>query len=236
MPRVVKHPDVRRAELVLAAQALFFERGYDATSVDDIIKRSSVSKGAFYYYFPSKEAVLEAMARQMAEAAVLELQDVVNDPCLNAFEQLNLLFRHSRSAKVDQAAEILSYFAAVFRPENLALYHRIHAAVNGVMIPILTDIIGRGVAEKSLLSDEPAITAEIILGLVSTTHRSVAGLFEASTEEEFRVAADEFERRWHAQGIAMDRILGLPDGSLEVVEPGFADALFRQWRQKYHRS
>ncbi|MFN3500557.1 MAG: TetR/AcrR family transcriptional regulator, partial [Pannonibacter indicus] len=49
MPRVVKHPEVRRAELVLAAQALFFERGYDATSVDDIIKRSSVSKGAFYY-------------------------------------------------------------------------------------------------------------------------------------------------------------------------------------------
>ncbi len=232
MPRVVKHPEIRRAELVSAAQALFFERGYDATSVEDIIRRSGVSKGAFYYYFPTKDAVLETMARQMAETAVADLQDILDDPGLNAFEQLNAVFRRSRRAKIDQAAEILSYFEALFRPENLSLYHRIHNAVSEVMAPILSTIISRGVAERSLTSNAPEITAEILLGLVSTSHRSVARLFAARSDEEFRLAADEFERRWRAQGVAMDRILGLPDGSLDLIEPGFADAMFAHWRQK----
>ena len=36
MPRVIKHPEVRRSELIAAARALFFERGYEATSVEDV--------------------------------------------------------------------------------------------------------------------------------------------------------------------------------------------------------
>lgn len=96
MPRVIKHPTVRRAELIAAAQTLFFERGYDATSVEDIIGRAGVSKGAFYYYFPSKEAVLEAIAEQMAQETAIATQAIVTDPTLNGFERLDRFLKHNR--------------------------------------------------------------------------------------------------------------------------------------------
>ncbi|TIL28812.1 MAG: helix-turn-helix transcriptional regulator, partial [Mesorhizobium sp.] len=49
MPRVIKPPEIRSAELLDCAQRLFFERGYDNTTVNDIIREAGLSKGAFYH-------------------------------------------------------------------------------------------------------------------------------------------------------------------------------------------
>jgi Bacterial regulatory proteins, tetR family len=61
MPRVIKHPDLRRSEILDQAIALFLSRGYDTTSLNDIIAEAGISKGAFYHYFPSKEALIAAL-------------------------------------------------------------------------------------------------------------------------------------------------------------------------------
>ncbi len=49
MARIVKAPDERRTEFIETAQALFYTKGYERTSVNDIIEAVGVSKGAFYY-------------------------------------------------------------------------------------------------------------------------------------------------------------------------------------------
>lgn len=231
MPRVVKHPDIRKAELLATAQALFLERGYDATSVDEIIVRAGVSKGTFYYYFSSKDVVLEALAEQAAVAAVDQFALATADKSLNAFERFDALLRHGRQAKLASAAELLSSFEALFRSENLALYHRSHLAVSRATAPLLAEIIAQGVEEQVFRSVDPLVTAEILLGLFTVSHGVVSTLFAADTEEAFRRAASAFEQRFVAQGVAIDRILGLPDGSLTLIEPGFAEALFAGWRQ-----
>ena len=62
MPRVIKHPELRRSEILDCAQSLFLARGYDCASLNDVIAAVGLSKGAFYHYFASKEALLEALA------------------------------------------------------------------------------------------------------------------------------------------------------------------------------
>ncbi|RYY24155.1 MAG: TetR/AcrR family transcriptional regulator [Sphingomonadales bacterium] len=52
----------RRAHIIGAAIACFFERGFATTSVDDVCTQAAVSKGAFYSHFPSKEALIHATA------------------------------------------------------------------------------------------------------------------------------------------------------------------------------
>jgi AcrR family transcriptional regulator len=232
MPRVIKHPTVRRAELVAAAQALFFERGYDGTSVEDIIGRAGLSKGAFYYYFPSKEAVLEAIAEQMAQEAAAATQALVADPTLNGFERLDRFLKHNRRLKVERAPEALALFEALFRPENIALYHHVFRRISRVLIPVMADILQHGMDDGSFLPGDAEAMAEILLGLTTTTHDTVAALVEAPSEEAFKIASAAFQRRWVAQGIVADRILGLPEGSIEFIEPGFAEAFFAGWRQK----
>ena len=51
--RTVMAPEERRRELLECAERLFFARGYDSTSVEEIIGAAGVSKGAFYHYFQS---------------------------------------------------------------------------------------------------------------------------------------------------------------------------------------
>ena len=64
--RIKKDPEVRRTELIDAAFALFCSVGYEKTMIIDIVKKIGVAKGTFYYYFPTKEAMLESICNRWA--------------------------------------------------------------------------------------------------------------------------------------------------------------------------
>ena len=59
--KTVKDAELRRQEILMTAKKLFIKKGYDKTSVNDILKVVDIAKGTFYYYFSSKEEVLEAI-------------------------------------------------------------------------------------------------------------------------------------------------------------------------------
>jgi AcrR family transcriptional regulator len=67
MVRVVKKAEERRLEILDAAQGLFLSRGYDATTVNDLLNAVGISKGAFYHHFAAKEDVLQALVWRLAE-------------------------------------------------------------------------------------------------------------------------------------------------------------------------
>ena len=60
MPRIVKSPDERRSELITAAQQPFYTKCHERTTVSDIVKAVGIAQGTFYYYFGSKQAILES--------------------------------------------------------------------------------------------------------------------------------------------------------------------------------
>lgn len=227
MPRVIKHPDIRRQELLDIAARSFAEHGYDSTTVDDVIRQAGLSKGAFYYYYPSKQALLEGLATAAATRALEALQPVMNASGLGAVDRLNAFLRQGR--QTHDAAATLAVFESIFRPDNIVLYHRMHAAVMAVMLPPLTEILAQGVAEGSIRSNDPRTTAELVLMLGTMTHDVVGRLLGAKPQE-WAAAIAAFEHRLVEQGIAVDRILGLPDGTVAFVEPGFAEAMFASRR------
>lgn len=225
MPRVVKHPEDRRSELVDCAQALFFAQGYERTTINDVIARAGISKGGFYHHFSSKEELLEALTARLAEAAVAKVRDILDDPTLDALARLNGFLARSRQMKLEDAPKLRAAFDVVFRPENLVLYHRVNAASIAVMLPVLTRIIAEGKAEGIFAVPAPEAAAEIILHLGASTHDAVARTFAALGTVGEAAAIDALDERLRFHGIAVDRILGLPDGSLTFVEPGFTRAV-----------
>ena len=68
--RVVKKPEVRKAEILDAAETLFYTKGYLHTTIIDILESVNIAKGTFYYYFPSKEDVMDAIVMRYIEREV----------------------------------------------------------------------------------------------------------------------------------------------------------------------
>ena len=57
-----KRTQTTKAKIVSAAWKLFYEQGYEDTTVDDIVYESGTSKGSFYHYFSGKDALLSSLS------------------------------------------------------------------------------------------------------------------------------------------------------------------------------
>jgi AcrR family transcriptional regulator len=100
-----------RSKIVSAAWELFYERGYDDTTVDEIVERSGTSKGSFYHYFAGKDALLSSLSTLFDEKYQELLSDM--DPEMSAFDQLiylnrELFFMIENSISLDLLARLLS--------------------------------------------------------------------------------------------------------------------------------
>jgi AcrR family transcriptional regulator len=221
MPRIVKHPELRREELLSCARALFLERGYDNSSLNEVIAAAGVSKGAFYHYFSSKETLLEALAERFAQEALARIQHVGDAPGLDALERLNIFLATGRQNKIENATTAWALFESLFRQENLVLFHRINTAMGVVFSPILTKIIKQGVAEGVFKTFDPEGVADMILQLGTATHGIMARALTAGNVDQMNEAIHALERRVRLYEIALSRILDLPDGSVRLTEPGY---------------
>lgn len=77
--KAVKEGEVRKREILLVARELFIKKGYDQTSVNDILKIVDIAKGTFYYYFSSKEEVLEAIIVDIVEEGARRGKEILKD-------------------------------------------------------------------------------------------------------------------------------------------------------------
>src|SRR5690606_14686159 len=131
------------------------------------------------------------------------VQDVLEDPGLDALTRLNAFLARSREMKVEDAPRLRATFDVVFRPENIVLYHRINAAMVTVMVPVLARIIAQGKEEGVFDVPDPQAIAEIVLQLGTSSHDAVARAIEASGTPKAGAAADALQERIRLQGIAV---------------------------------
>lgn len=226
MPRVVKHPELRRTELLDLAMTLFLERGYERVSLNDLIATSGMSKGAFYHYFSSKEALVSALAARSADQAFEALRPVFEAQGRGALERLNSGLRAGYEVKMALGApESIGAMASMMRPENQLLLRRISAIWEDRFRPVLTEVIAQGVAEGVFDTFDPEGVGDMIQGLAATMGTAVQRIIAAPDAPARAQAIDAAVLRQRLYGIATDRILGLPDGTVEVLDRDQIEAL-----------
>lgn len=86
-----KKAKTTKKKIVSAAWKLFYEQGYDNTTVDDIVEESGTSKGSFYHYFEGKDALLSSLSFLFDEKYE-ELMPSV-DPQMHSVDKLLYLNR-----------------------------------------------------------------------------------------------------------------------------------------------
>ena len=214
--RVLKAPAVRRAELVDCAQGLFLTRGYERTTINDVISATGLSKGAFYHHFRSKEDLLEAIAARFARESLAFIEALQADGGLDALQRLNRLLALSRDWKREHIPELRAMFTTLLKPENAMLYHRIVEAAFTVLAPALAAIIERGEAEGVFDAGDPRTAADTLLWL-SNGRRGLVITAMAAAETDIETALRMIVDRVRAEEAITNRILGLKAGGVDLL-------------------
>src|SRR5689334_12596794 len=95
MARILKEDEhtAKRNEILDAALGLIYSKGYEKMTIQDILEKLQISKGAFYHYFDSKVDVLEAVVERMASDQVEPIfLAILQDPNIPAMEKLHRYF------------------------------------------------------------------------------------------------------------------------------------------------
>jgi AcrR family transcriptional regulator len=216
MPRVVKEHAVRRNEILDAAQRLVYSKGYEQMTIQDILDDLQISKGAFYHYFDSKQALLEALIERIEDEAEQVVLPIVHDPDLNAREKLQRIFDILTQWKTAQKDYILALWHVVYRDDNAIFREK--GRISGIkrFTPLLTKIIQQGVQEGAMAVSYPDQTGEVILSLVLAFGDTLARLLLSGEPEHEKIP--RAERITAAYTDALWRVLGMPGNSLQLMD------------------
>jgi AcrR family transcriptional regulator len=220
--RVIKAP---------AMQALFLSKGYERTTINDVIEAAGLSKGAFYHHFSAKEDLLEAIATRFGQQALAGLAETDADASLDALQRLNRVLAMGREWKIEHLPQLVATFSVLLRPENGVLYHRIIGAMFTALAPAVTAIIEQGEREGLFDVADARTAAEVLLGLAEGRRPLVLKAQGLVADGDVDGALALIMHRVHVEESIVDRVLGLPPHSVAFV--GSADEmklLLEAWR------
>ena len=217
MARVVKHPDVRRDELLDVALDLIMTRGFAATSVEQITNAVGVAKGTFYYYFASKDDLLAQLVGRFGDSMFANLSNApLSGSGLHQLQGFLAAATSWKLERIDTTTTIIAPF--LFSDGNLAVRHHLFAEWNDRTAALLVPILQAGHDDGSFSVDDVRGTAGVVLSLWLDGGLRLWDRALAAPDEGAFI--DELVRGAAALSTALERILGAPAGSLTTrVDP-----------------
>ena len=137
----MKKGERRKQDLLNIAYRMFIEKGYENTSVDDIIIEAGIAKGTYYYYFESKEATLEAVIEMMIEKAENIAKAALMNPVPIPQKLASVVYAFQPNKDESVITDVLE------RKENIVMHDKIGKKIVEVAVPILSDIVREGIAQ-----------------------------------------------------------------------------------------
>ena len=139
-----KHPEETVQRILTTASKLFLEKGYEKTSLQDIIRETGLSKGAIYHHFSSKEAIFETICNQIGQENEIRLSKIRDDAALTGEEKLRKIFRSAiLHPNQKEAFHIMPYLLDHPRYLAMQMQEILHISVPEYIQPILEEGGGR---------------------------------------------------------------------------------------------
>jgi AcrR family transcriptional regulator len=227
MARVVNPQayEARKNEILDVARRLVtLTKGYNGMAVQDILDELGISKGAFYHYFDSKQALLEALIERLASEATPMLTEIVNDPDLPALGKLDSFFEKIARWKTDRRDYLMALLDVWYADENAIVREKLRSAMPTRYGPLLTQVVQQGIAEGVMTAAYPDLVGGVILSLLYDLGYDFACLlFQAASDGE---AIERAFVTAAAYTDAIERVLGAPKGSLTLIDSATIHAWF----------
>lgn len=213
----MKKGDLKRSSILETAERLFFEKGYEQTSVQDILDALSLSKGGFYHHFSSKEAILSEICENRVIETLSNLKWELFGVKMSPMDKLNLLLR-----KVNLFDREATAFAALllkvgYVDGDVRIRDRMRTVVLGQLTPHVNDVIAEGIESGDFFSRNPGQIGQIVLGMTANMDDSACRILAASPDDPECIIA--IAEQLNACRDCIETLLGAPFASIELFDP-----------------
>jgi AcrR family transcriptional regulator len=187
---------------------MFLTQGYENTSVDEIIEKAQIAKGTYYYYFKSKEQMLEEVIDMMIDYE-REMAKQIIGMDIPAPQKIVGIIASIKPTEAEQPIK-----DTLFQPENVLMHHKVRQKLINVLVPLLSEVIKEGVKEGIFECDNISERVKMLLIISDGTFNE--GTF---SEQDISVFIDVSEKLLGAEKGTMSFIYDLIDKSdMEAVE------------------
>lgn len=193
--RIIKEAEVRRNEILDAADELFSQKGFDNTSTNDILEKVGIARGTLYYHFKSKEDIMNALIERYTIRILNSAKKIAEDKSISINERLVkvvLALNVSHKGGIELKDQM-------HKPQNALMHQKTQAILLNNIIPILTDLIKEGPFQTPF----PRECIEMIMSYTTIFF-----------DDDMTTTHEEQIKRIKALSFNIERLLGVESGSM----------------------
>lgn len=212
-------PDERKSQIMQIALQLFAVKGYDNTTVNNIIDEAGISKGGFYHHYNSKEELLEGIVQMLIGDMVVIFEEIDARDDLTALEKTNEYITRVNAYKGDKVVEVAAFLSELYSGgKNVQLEKKIYDFAREQVAPVMKRIILQGIEEGTFKTEFPEEAAEIYVKLFIMQQQDMTDLFYEALQERDEEILETIKRKYKFFQKLLEDTLGLERGSLVVEE------------------
>ena len=151
--------EIRKNEILDQAEKLFLEKGYEQTTINDILQVSGAAKGSLYYHYKSKADVLDGIIKRRGDENIARARQIATTPGVDARTKL-LQVIFSQQPQDEHKREITKELE---RSGDGQMFLKSLTDIQKRLAPVLSEIVEEGIAQKVFTVTYPLQSVEILL-------------------------------------------------------------------------
>lgn len=213
-----KKGDERKKEFIETAIEMFITKDYEKTSINDILKAINVTKGAFYYYFGSKEELLDAIVDYLTQEIQESIEAISSKDDLCAIDKLEHIFHAVNQLRRDNASVYRQIYYLQKKDKNAYIAKKIMQKVLCTNAKYIQFIIEQGIKEGVFNTTNPEEMAELYIQLASLCKEKIAAFItDPSFEDNPHAGYKKINDLILFYQNTLERVLGAPSGTLHFI-------------------
>ena len=208
---------LRARRQFISAARLIATTGYEHMTVQDVLDDVQQSKGAFYHYFDSKQALFEALINDESDRIIEAWQRLVETPGLPALKKLRRLFQAGNRLKLERKGLGLALLPMWLSDENAVIRQRMLFRARERLTPLLSQVITEGIEEGVFVTRYPDYVGRVVFAVVQEFNEALTRLVVVAQQSGVpdRVRVEQIVAACHD---TLERILGARSGALELFD------------------
>lgn len=209
--------DERKQEILTAAEKLFCTKGYQETSVQDILDELKVSKGAFYHHFESKGSVLETLCAQRAEKAAERTKEALTK-AEGALSCLNTVLQGMSPLCMEEAPFLSMLLPQLFTHEGRTVCIAYQEALRLAFLPMITEAVHTAANDGVIAPAGGEDIADLLLVMMNHCWLHVAKMLLSQIDKAAQLSPAVLLDTLTLYRAAMERLLDAPFGSINLAD------------------